>query len=414
MGIKHFWMLELAIVLLVGCSPVTPATSIPATNTPEILPTTTLMPTVKYTTTPTPTTQAYSNNMTRECAEIISKPPSNTQLTGLLMVNPVEIGTPTYLLDLSTENKILLGRSSSYESAISEDGKLVAYWDLNTKSVVIADNSGKKIKVVPDLGERLQPAHWLDNRRLLLNHRRGERDGAYVVSSLIILDVSTGKMQEWLPDYPNLDTWFSPDSWSVASRFLVNPQLTYLVYLREKGGLIMWDIHAKKEVASIFGSHSDDTPWWSPDGTRIVTWASPKLYDSLPYVGGGDLFTMDTTGTMKRLTYFTNTQYASESYPTWSPDGKAIAFMLQTAPDYNTDWSAQELSVLDMETGHVTNLCIQASGGFTWSPDGKYIVINQGFDEQRKQDEAYIVNLENKLAWKIIENEVVEGWMTAP
>jgi len=86
---------------------------------------------------------------------------------------------------------------------------------------------------------------------------------------------------------------------------------------------------------------------------------------SLPYVGGVDLFTMghkwkhETPGAyLSRAT-----QYASESIFTWSPNGSSIAFMLQTAPDYHTDWSTQELSVLDMETGRVTNLCIQASGG---------------------------------------------------
>lgn len=402
-----YFVIFLAVYILTACSPVIPATSTATRSTSEIRPLATITP--KAENTPTPTTQVYSDNLTRECVKIISQPSLNAQLTGLLMINPDELGTLTYLLDLSTGNKILLGRSASYDSAVSEDGRLVAYWDLDKNSVVIADNYGNKLKTVPDADERLTPIQWLDDQRLMLNYRRGERNGPYVVSSIIILDISTGKTQEWLPDYPNLDTEFSPVNWSL-SRFLPNPQLTYLVYQGPSGGLIMWDINAKKEIARVSGDHSYDVPWWSPDGTKIVTWAVPKLYDNLPYVSGGDLYMVDTSGNMKRLTYFTTTQGAVERSPAWSPDGKAIAFMLQTAPDSKGPLDAPELSVLDTQTGQVTNLCIQA-GSFTWSPDGKYILVNQGLNEQKKQDEVYIVDLANKLAWKVVENAAGEGWM---
>jgi hypothetical protein len=405
-----FLSMLLAVYVLTACSPVVTATSIATTSTPTVQPVDTSTPTVEHT--PTPTAEVYSDNLTRECASTVAQPLSNASVIGSLLINPVELDAPAYLLDFVTGNKILLGIIASNESAVSKDGSLVAYWDLDAHSVVIATNSGEKIRTLPDPDERLTPAYWLDNHQLMLNHRNGERDGPYVVSSQILLDISTGKMQEWLPDYPNLDKEFSSVSWSIYGRFLVNPQIAFLVYQGTPGGLIMWDINAKKAVAEISGFHGNDTPWWSPDGTQIVTWGVPKLYDTLPYVYGGDLYTIDTSGNKKRLTYFTTTQYASESSFTWSPDGKNIAFLLQTAPDNKSALSVPELSILDVETGHVTNLCIQTDG-FTWSPDGKYILINQGLNENRPQDEAYIVDLKNKLIWKVVENAFAEGWMTS-
>lgn len=402
-----FW----SIYVLTACSPLITSTPILATSTTEARPTTTSTPATKYLPTyaPTETAQVFSDNLTRDCAKITSAPPSDVQLRGSLVIHSLQESVNSYILDLSTGNKISLG--NSFLETVSLNGKFLAFTDLDTGSIVIADNSGAKIKNVSDPEDRLSPVYWLDNQWLLLSYRRGERGGPFIVNSWVMLDSATGNMQEWLPDYPNLDTFFSPLNWVGSARFLVNSKLTHVIYQAREdnsGLLILWDVNAEKEIARIPGIHGE-TPWWSPNGEKIVISLVPS--DGLPFINGGDLFTIDTTGKFERLTYLTTTKFALESSYAWSPDGKAIAFMLQVSLDNKAITNFMpELSVIDMETGHVTNLCIPGYG-LTWSPDGKYILLNQGLNEGREQNEVYIVDLENRLAWKIAENAEGQGWM---
>lgn len=367
--------------------------------------------------------QVYSDRMVRDCVRTTENPSLAGELKGSLFVDSLNVSAPSYLLDMSTGEKTLLGRT--FGGTVSKSGRFLAYWDLDKAAVVIADGSGNAIKEVSDSEERLTPVHWLDDQRLLLSRRRGERDGPYVPDSLVMMDIFDGDVQEWLPDYPNLDTWFSPRSWQINARFLVNPDLTHVVYQakgEDSNWLSLWDIKGNREVAKIFGTHNDDTPWWSPDGNQFVTWGFPqyKMNDTLhfmdedgtPYIAGGDLYAVDTMGNIKRLTYFTTTNFAVVSNPVWSPDGKFIAFMVQISPDNKSISNVlPEFSIVDLETGLVTNLCISGYG-LTWSPDGKYILINQGPNEGKEQNEVYLIDREKNLTWKVAENAEGRGWMS--
>jgi hypothetical protein len=414
-------MIFLMIFALTNClSPVT-AEPVLGTHPANFQPTITKAVTIEPA--HTPTIQAYFDNMTRDCVKILDNPQLSDLPTVSLFIDPVEYGESSFILNLPTGSKTFLGRT--LEATVSGNGGLVAYWDLDKTSVIVSDNGGNIIRVIQDSDEKLTPVHWIDDQRLLLSHRTGEMGGEYSVESLMIMDLKTGNLQEWLPEYPSLDTWPSSVSWNIFSRFLFNPELTYLVYqAREEGSnwLILWDIEKKKEVTRVFGTHNDDTPWWSPDGKQFVTWGFPQyefsnnLYftvnDGLPYVGGVDLFSVDQSGEIKRLTYFSTTKFAVESSTKWSPNGTAIAFMLQLAGgNENILDVVPELSVLTLDTNQVTNLCISGYD-LMWSPDGKYIMLNQGQNEGKERNEVYIVDLDQKLAWKVAENAEGQGWMT--
>ena len=413
-------MVFLMIFVLASCSSPVTAEPVLGTHPANFQPTATKAVTIEPVL--TPTTQAYFDNMTRDCVKTLDNPPPPDLLTASLFIDPVEYGESSFILNMATGSKTFLGKT--LDPIVSGNGGLVAYWDLDKTSVIVSDNEGNIIRVIQDSDERLIPVHWLDDQRLLLSHRTGETGGEYSVESLMIMDLKTGNLQEWLPEYPSLDTWPSSVGWSIFSRFLFNPELTYLVYQARDDGsnwLILWDIEKKREVTRIFGTHNDDTPWWSPDGKQFVTWGFPQyefnnnlfftVNDGLPYVGGVDLFSIDQSGDIKRLTYFSTTKFAVESSTKWSPSGTAIAFMLQLAgSNENILDVVPELSIVDLETGRVTNLCITGYG-LTWSLDGKYILINQGPNEDKEQNEVYIIDLENKLAWKVAENADGRGWM---
>jgi TolB protein len=66
-------------------------------------------------------------------------------------------------------------------------------------------------------------------------------------------------------------------------------------------------------------TRKDQTPEWSPDGTRIAYTA-----DASPTVAGGDIWVMNADGSDQHpITSGTEREYG----PVWSPDGTQIAFL---------------------------------------------------------------------------------------
>ncbi|MBM3884416.1 MAG: PD40 domain-containing protein [Gemmatimonadetes bacterium] len=107
----------------------------------------------------------------------------------------------------------------------------------------------------------------------------------------------------------------------------------------------------------------DADPSWSPDG-RYLAWASDRAGDALL-----DLWILDTrTNVMRRLT----TEPTSAMAPTWSPDGTRLAFL-----DVDGIWRAASVAMVEVATGRVTALHPQlfGPGAPAWSPNGRRVLI---------------------------------------
>jgi WD40 repeat protein len=112
---------------------------------------------------------------------------------------------------------------------------------------------------------------------------------------------------------------------------------------------------------------------WSPDGKTLLV-AGQKG-------GSADLYLLDLA--TDKLTALTDDRYA-DFQPTWSPDGKSIAWVTDRATtDLTTmKWGELRLAVMDVETRTIRNIETYSRGRSInpqFSPDGKslYFIADQ-------------------------------------
>ena len=117
--------------------------------------------------------------------------------------------------------------------------------------------------------------------------------------------------------------------------------------------------------------HDDQQPSWSPDGKRIAFMSDKRGVAFQNY----DIYVMDADGKNQRN--LTNNRH-HDSSPSWSPDGKRIAFMSNR--DENLDrhgWPTDEIYVMDADGENEQRLTenFVYEWSPSWSPDGKWIVF---------------------------------------
>jgi TolB protein len=137
---------------------------------------------------------------------------------------------------------------------------------------------------------------------------------------------------------------------------------------------------------------TDYTPAWSPDGKRI---AFARLDAEDP---DGEIYVMNADGSnVTRLTY----SPGNDLSPTWSKDGKRIAFVSARGADIPvlSSWEDWDIYYMDAATGGaVTRVTEQPGADFdpSWSPDGKQIAfVSQRDGGAAETTDLYAVNLDN-------------------
>lgn len=106
----------------------------------------------------------------------------------------------------------------------------------------------------------------------------------------------------------------------------------------------------------------------------------------------GGLFVMDADGgNLKRLT-----KNGMCLLPTWSPDGKLIAYLSLREADFNPKYDVAfqwPLFVIDVQTGKAQKITSAPIGMvFQWSPDGKKFVFQSSHEDQRNQGKEGVVS----------------------
>jgi Tol biopolymer transport system component len=126
---------------------------------------------------------------------------------------------------------------------------------------------------------------------------------------------------------------------------------------------------------------SDSCPEWSPDGTKIA-------FDS-DRDGDREIYVKDlATGKVKKLTDNTDPRFPglqADQSPAWSPDGTRIAFSSNrdTLDELNGEAYAERIYVMKADGSEVTRLTrsfYYYESDISWSPDGTQLVFEVGFD----------------------------------
>lgn len=149
----------------------------------------------------------------------------------------------------------------------------------------------------------------------------------------------------------------------------------------------------------------DWTPVWSPDGTRIAfisTRVEPAAACQCVLCNRG-IYVMDADGShVTRLTEIT----PYDRDPSWSPDGRRIAFVGSTSVSVHV-YTTAVIYVMDVDGSHATPLSDNAALelGPAWSPDGTRIAFVSYRDSNA---EIYMMDADGSHVTRLTDNPAVD------
>ena len=217
------------------------------------------------------------------------------------------------------------------------------------------------------------------------------RDGN---SEIYVMDADGENLQR-LTNQPDSD--FHP-SWSPDGKWIAF--LSRRDQVRSKHGIgaeiYVMDAGGQNPQRLTDNPHDDYCPSWSPDGKQI---AFASVRD-----GNTDIYVIDADGeNEQRLTENPLYDYS----PSWSPDGERIVFTARRDGHYKKDFDlTYEIYVIDADGGNEQRLTENRRNDFSpsWSPDGKRIA----FASDRKADfvnyEIYVMDADGGNEQRLTEN----------
>ena len=274
--------------------------------------------------------------------------------------------------------------------------------------VMNADGSNPR-RLTNNRGWDFAPAWSPDGKRIAFV---SDRDGhvhakhGWSTNEIYVMDTDGGNQQNLTNDpHDDRSPSWSPDGKHIvfsANRDWDNPQSIDIYVMDADGNNLQRLTNNPNE---------DQDPSWSPDGERIVFSASRKGHVEDKFGITDEIYVMDADGgNQQRLTDNRNNDWS----PSWSPDGKRIAFM----SDRKGDAVNFDIYVMDADGGNLQNLTNHRGwdGSPSWSPDGQRIVFNSDRDGPRNY-EIYVMDADGGNLQNLTNHPVSDAgpaWLNSP
>lgn len=211
---------------------------------------------------------------------------------------------------------------------------------------------------------------------------QSDRDGNYDLYSMN----PDGSNQRNLTNLPASNVKPSSNTGPVPS-----PDGTQIIFVSNRDGnneIYIIDVESEKQVNLTKNKANDYSPTWSPDGKFIafISDRNATLLDSRRDTWTNNIYIMDSNGSnIHRLTKGNVTD--SYGMPAWSPDGKKLALCLSSYGSYSQGINLMNITDASLSRLTFDSSILQCSP--KWSPDGKriaYLVLGH------KLSNIYVMN----------------------
>ncbi|MAS36552.1 MAG: hypothetical protein CL610_21285 [Anaerolineaceae bacterium] len=293
------------------------------------------------------------------------------------------------LLDVRTR---VIYRAGSYGWRIalplewSPDGSRLAYATVSSQSdiYIYELNTGSTLNLTRSFAGDRYPTWSPDGSRLLFY---SDRSGQFEVYGI---NPDGSDLTRMTTEEAMLPTW-SPD----GSQIMFTATGRRNLYLMNADGSSLRRITA--------GPRNDRNAVWSPDGRHVA-------FVGLTNSGSGHFIFMIDTACMEAAPcepYMPYPGFRFQGMPQWSPDGRYVAFVGQTAID-----RSDTIFVLDSQQDQAPRKLVDdvfyayAERWHMWSPDSRFIVYSR-----RNQPGLYVVDVATGAVDKLSDRiSVYPAW----